>query len=79
MFEISKRGKLQTFTKLQSKFKNIRSAMDLKAPNGVEYVGVNMIAEIVEVSDLPVDQIVTVGDVTYTRLKNIFYQDNLYT
>ena len=79
MFEISKRGKLQTFTKLQSKFKNIRSAMDLKAPNGVEYVGVNTIAETVEVSDLPVDQIVTVGDITYTRLKNIFYQENLYT
>ena len=79
MFEISKKGKLQTFTKLQSKFKNIRLAMDLKAPNGVEYVGVNMIAETVEVSDLPVDQIVAVGNITYTRLKNIFYQGSLYT
>lgn len=37
MFDINKKGKLQTFTKLQNKYKNLRTAMDLKYPTGIEY------------------------------------------
>ena len=37
MFEISKRGKLQTFSKIQNKFKSARAAMDLVYPPGVDY------------------------------------------
>lgn len=78
MFEISKRGKLQTFTKLQNSFKNLRMAMDLKHPNGVEYHGVRAIDQTIEVAELPVSNSIVLDEIPHT-LKHIIYNDTLYT
>jgi hypothetical protein len=74
MFEISKKGKLQTFTKLQNSFKDLRMAMDLKYPTGVEYSEIQLTGDIAVVEELPGSPFMNDG----TPFDKIYYNGETY-
>ena len=74
MFEISKKGKLQTFTKLQNSFRSLRMAMDLKYPTGIEYSDVQLTGDITVVEELPGSPFMDDG----TPFDKIYYDGNVY-
>ena len=74
MFEISKKGKLQTFTKLQNSFRDLRMAMDLKYPTGVEYSEIQLTGDITVVEELPGSPFMDSG----TPFDKIYYNGETY-
>lgn len=74
MFEISKKGKLQTFTKLQNSFRDLRMAMDLKYPTGVEYSEIQLTGDITVVEELPGSPFMDDG----TPFDKIYYNGGTY-